>query len=109
VKVSKEQLPENAIFDWLGAGGPQDKNQELQNKTNGLLLAQKIDQINLSTGKPGHLNNNNAIDSILRQSGWTDLDTITNHDVAQQAPSASQIGPGPQVAAIQNLTNPQPV
>ncbi len=112
VKVNKKQLPENAVFDWLGAGGPQDRNQELQNKTNSLLLAQKIDQINLSTGKPPRINYNNAIDSILRAGGWTDVDTITNHAAAQQPPAGPdpgmQPGAGPATAAIQNLSLPQP-
>lgn len=107
VKVTKDQLPENVVFDWLGAGGPQDKNQELQNKTNALLLAQKIDQINLSTGKPGRIDYNNAVDAILREGGWTDIDSITNHATAAQPPGAA-LGPGTAVAAIQNLTQQLP-
>lgn len=109
VEVDKEHLPENVAFDWLGAGGPQDESQRMQNRVNALLLAAKLDQINLSTQKPGRINVNNAIDQVLREGGWSDLDAITNHDaVASGGAGAGALGPGPVVAAVQNLAQQMP-
>jgi hypothetical protein len=106
VEVSKEQLPERAVFEWLGSGGPQDENQKLQQKVNGLLLASKLDAIKLQTGQPPRIDYDKAIDEVLRESGWTDLDAITNRQ--SNSPSAAPAGPAPAVAALQNLALPQP-
>ena len=105
VEVSKEQLPERAVFEWLGSGGPQDENQKLQNKVNGLLLAAKLDAINAQTQKPMRIDYNKAIDQVLREAGWTDLDSITS---GQANLASAQVGPGPAVAALQNLALQQP-
>jgi len=103
VEVAKEQLPEKAVFEWLGSGGPTDENQKMQSRVNGLLLAAKLDAINLQTGQQPRINLNNAIDAVLRESGWIDLDAITNGQAATAAPA-----PGAAVAAIQNLAAQQP-
>lgn len=104
VEIDKSHLPERACFDWLGSGGPGDENQKQQAKVNSLMLAQKLDAINMQTGKPPRLNINGAIDEVLREGGWLDLDAVTNHD----AVSGANAGPGAAVAALQNLTLPQP-
>lgn len=105
VEVDKDHLPDAATFDWRGAGGPGDENQRMQVKINGLLAAIKVDAINMQTGKPPRINISAAVDQILRESHWLDLDTITNHEGAT-GPNA---GPGAAVAALQNLTLPQPL
>jgi hypothetical protein len=105
VEVSQEQLPPRAVFEWLGAGGPGDENQKLQMKVNGLLLAAKLDAINAQTQKPMRIDYNKAIDQVLRESGWLDLDTITNQQTSLAGAAA---GPGPAVAALQNLALQQP-
>ena len=107
LEVSRDQLPEEVAFDWLGSGGPQDENQKMQNMVNGLLLAGKMDQLNVQMGKPPRIDYDKAIDQVLRQTGWTDLDAITNR-TSDSATLTQQAGPGPAVAAIQNLTAQQP-
>lgn len=104
VEIDKSHLPDCATFDWLGSGGPGDENQKQQAKVNSLLLASKLDAINMQTGKPPRININGAIDEVLREGGWLDLDAVTNHD----AVSGANAGPGAAVAALQNLTMPQP-
>ncbi len=104
VEIDKAHLPDCATFDWLGAGGPNDQNQKMQAKVNGLLLATKLDAVNMQTGKPPKINVDGAIDEVLRESGWLDLDAITNHKPVSDATAA----PGTAVAALQNLTLPQP-
>jgi hypothetical protein len=104
VKIDKSHLPDAAMFDWLGAGGPQDESQKMQQRVNALLLAAKLDQFNVSTGQPPRININNAIDAVLRDGGWIDLDAIVNTETSlTQSP-----GPGPAVAAVQNLIAQQP-
>jgi hypothetical protein len=105
VNIKRKHLPDAVSFDYLGAGGPGDENQKMQNKVNGLLLATKLDAINMQTGKPPRININDAIDGILRDSGWTDLDSITNGK-AQLA--SADAAPGTAVAAIQNLQQQLP-
>lgn len=105
VEIDKSHLPDAACFDWLGAGGPQDANQRMQNKVNAALLAVKLDQANLAMGKPSHLNMNSLIDEVMREGGWLDLDAVTE---GSSNLAAAQVGPGPAVAAIQNLTQQQP-
>ena len=105
VEIDKEMLPDQASFDWLGAGGPADNNQKLQNRTNAALLAVKLDQANMAMGKPTRLNINNLIDQIMRDGGWIDLDAVTNGEAQL---SAAQVGPGPLTAAIQNFGLEQP-
>jgi hypothetical protein len=74
-------------------------------KVNGLLLAAKLDAINAQTQKPMRIDYNKAIDQVLRESGWLDLDTITNQQTSLAGAAA---GPGPAVAALQNLALQQP-
>jgi hypothetical protein len=105
VQVEKEHLPDTACFEWLGAGGPKDKSQQMQEKVNGLLLASKLDAINAQTQKPMRIDYNKAIDQILRETGWSDLDAIINQ---QSGLAAAQVGPGPAVAALQNLQQQLP-
>lgn len=106
VEIGKEHLPDAAGFEWLGAGGPQDASQKLQVKVNGLLLASKLDAINGQQQKPLRIDYNKAIDQVLRESGWLDLDAITN---PQTATAGGQVGgPGPAVAALQNLSQQLP-
>lgn len=104
VEIDKSHLPDCVTFDWLGSGGPGDENQKQQAKVNSVLLAAKLDAINMQTGKPPHLNINSTIDEVLREGGWTDIDPITNHDPV----AGANAGPGAAVAALQNLTLPQP-
>ena len=99
VEVNKEHLPDNASFEWLGAGGPADAVQKLQLRLNALQLGVKMDQIGVSYGKPPHINIDAAIDSLLRDGGWTDIDAIVSSQPIQ-GPGA---GPGAAVVALQNM------
>jgi hypothetical protein len=102
VEIGQEHLPESAGFEWLGSGGPKDESQKLQDKVNGLLLAAKLDAINAQTQKPMRIDYNKAIDEVLRESGWLDLDAITNAQSATAQPQG-----GTAVAALQTLAQQQ--
>lgn len=103
VEVTKDQLPENSTFEWKGAGGPQDENQKQQALVNSAMLALKVDALNVQLGRPPRIDASNLVDEILRRGGWTDLDSITNHQAAIAGPPQ-----GVGVAALQNLSM-QPV
>lgn len=103
VQIDKSMLPDACMYDWLGAGGPGDESQKMQARVNALLLAAKLDAINMQTGKPPRININNAIDQVLREGGWTDLDAIVNGNAVTAQPA-----PGAAVAAIQNLSQQLP-
>lgn len=110
VKVGKEHLPEQAVFEWIGAGGPDDENALTAKRMGSLQLALKMDQLAVAMGREPTVDVQAAIKEVLREGKWTDIDAITGASgspvPAAPAPGVSGIpgiGPGPAVASIQNL------
>jgi hypothetical protein len=101
VEIDKSKLPERAVFEWFGAGGPAEQAQKQQMRLQSAQLAVKLDQINLATGRPSKVDLNSMIMQILREGGWTDLDAITT----LEAGTAPAPGLTPAVAATQALTS----
>lgn len=102
VEVPKDMLPERAIFEWFGAGGPSEEAQKKQMKLEALMMAFKIDQVDLPMGGKPVLNKGAAIEQILREAGWTDVDFLTVDTAPAQAPESPAIAQ----AAIQQLMAP---
>src|SRR4029077_19032730 len=93
VRITKDMLPERAEFEWFGANGPQEKQQKIAQKGAALQMAVKMDaELNMKMQRPPRINVNAAIDAILRDGGWVDIDEITN-DTGQ--PGASSAPPAP--------------
>ena len=105
VKVTKEQLPERANFEWLGGGGPADEQVRMQKKLQALATAVQMDQLAAQRGEQPNLNIAAAQAEVLREAGWTDLDAILN---LHQSVGGIQTPPGQAIAALQQL-NPQAV
>lgn len=103
VEIDKSHLPDCSSFEWLGAGGPGDDNQKMQARINSLLLALKIDQVKVSMGGKPSLDLDGAQREVLREGQWLDIDAI----MASSTGNSTAI-PGAAVAALQNLTLPQP-
>lgn len=101
VEVNKDMLPERANFEWFGAGGPAEQVQKVQSRLQSLQLGLKIDQIAVSQGREATIDVPDAIRSILREGGWTDLDAIAPAKPVQVAPV--QAGAGPAAAALSGL------
>lgn len=78
VEVNRDQLPELTTFEWYGSGGPAEEQQKRQQRVQALALGMQIDQAGMAAGLPPRINKDGAIDQILREGGWTDLDAITN-------------------------------
>ncbi len=105
VKIDKEALPERSIFEWFGSGGPAEEQQKQQMKLGSLQLALKMDQLGAAYGKKPKVDLDSGIMTVLRDGGWSDVDSITTMDTPQQVPApAGPVGPTPTVAAIQNLS-----
>lgn len=102
VEVSKAQLPEKAIFEWFGAGGPSEEAQKRAMKMQAATMAMQLDQVNVQLGGPQKLDIGQLINAVLREGGWTDLDTVTRTDTATaQAPQEPALA----MAAMQQLTD----
>ena len=100
VSITKDHLPEKAAFEWFGAGGPAEEAQKRQAKVQSLQLAAQIDQLNVQMGGTPRINFAAAVDQLLRDGGWTDLDVITNQATgAAPAPT----NPGAVSVALQSL------
>lgn len=101
VEVARDHLPERATFEWFGSGGPAEESQKRQMRLQGLQFALSMDQLGAAMGKQPRINLDSGIDQVLRESGWTDLDAITDNRAPQQnVPSA---GAGPVINAIPAL------
>ena len=104
VEVSKEQLPDRATFEWFGSGGPSEEVQKRQQRLSSLQLALQMDQLGAAMGKPPKIDLDSAISQVLREGGWSDVDAIVSAGAPPQVPA---LGPGPAVAALQQLMPPE--
>jgi hypothetical protein len=77
VEVSKAQLPELVHFQWFGSSGPAEQQQAMERRVQSLLLAAQIDEARIARGESPRLDMVAAIDTILREGGWSDVDVLT--------------------------------
>jgi hypothetical protein len=101
VEVSKAHLPEKAIFEWFGSGGPAEEMQKKQAKLQSLTTALQMDQINVQMGGKPKVDVGQAIQATLREGGWSDLDTIIRADTAT---ATDPENPALAMAALQQMT-----
>lgn len=78
VEVTKEDLPENVTWAWLGASGPAEEQAKQQQKFASMQTAIQIDQLGIAQGEPPIIDRAAAIREILREGNWTDVDAIAN-------------------------------
>lgn len=98
VQVTKDQLPARANFEWFGAGGPAEEVQKRQMRIQSFTMAYQIDQAAIQLGKKPRIDPDKAIDQILREGGWTDVDAVT------MTPNAPQALPAPAQTPLALLT-----
>jgi hypothetical protein len=103
VSIDRESLPERASFEWFGSGGPAEEQAKSARKLNSLQLSLKADQLNVSMGGKPTVDVPAAIKEILREGGWTDIDSIVLMETAVAQPGAAG-GPLPTQAALRSLT-----
>jgi hypothetical protein len=112
VEFSREGLPENAIFEWFGAGGPAEAAQRQQAKLQSLALALQMDQVGASLGQQPDIDLAAAKREVLREGGWQDVDIIIRaagasggNQAAPGAPGVAGNGAGAATLALQNLVS----
>lgn len=76
VEVSKEDLPERAVFEWFGSGGPVEEQQKKQMRLAAANFAMQLDAANVQLGGEQQLDIPSLIQQVLREGGWTDTDTL---------------------------------
>lgn len=103
VDMRKEFLPDLCVFDAHGAGGPQEEMVKMQRRVQSLQMAIQMDQLGLQVGKPPKVDIDAAIESVLRDGGWTDIDVITIGNQPAQRPAGQ---PGLADYLEQNGTSP---
>jgi hypothetical protein len=75
--VTKDQLPELSTFEWFGSGGPAEEQQKKQLRVQSLALALQLDQAGAQMGIAPKIDKDKAVEQVLREGGWTDIDAIT--------------------------------
>ena len=96
VELDKSMLPEAASFEWLGSGGPQEKQQQAQAKIGAAMQALNVDLMRVKMGMQPRLDTEKLIDSILREGGWTNIEELVNEAQSRGsgAPGGPQTAPG---------------
>jgi len=104
VEIGKDQLPENAVFEWFGSGGPAEEAQKSARRMQSLASAVQMDVMGAQLGKPPRVNLDGAIDQTLREGGWTDIDAVVNQTPPAGPQAALPPSPAQGVLQLEDLT-----
>jgi len=95
VTVRKDLLPEEVQFDVFGAGGPAEERIKWEKRMASLQQAVQLDTLRMQQqaqlGQPpeSKINLESAIEQVLLEGGWNDLDAITRSPAATQGVAGS--------------------
>ena len=116
VDITKSMLPEEVSFDAYGAGGPAEEQQKKAMRFAALNQAVQLDtlkmqqQAQLGQAPVPRLDLDAAIDQILTEGGWTDIDAITRSETVNSQPQVQGgmagnpgVNPGNVSTALQAL------
>lgn len=110
IALEKQTLPERVVFEAHGSGGPAEQQQKIQSRIASLQMALQMDQLNVQMGGQPKVDLGAAIEQVLREGGWTDVNAIARIEAMaegnQGAPAVSGVPepvPGAAVAALQGL------
>lgn len=116
VEIEQQALSENVAFEVFGSGGPSEQQIRMERKLASVQQALQVDQLNIQLGEQPHLDLKAIQDQILREGGWTDVESITRTErastgvpeVATGGPDLAgdrqQGGAGAAIAALQDLS-----
>lgn len=93
VDIGKEHLPDQALFEWFGSGGPQEEVQKSTRRMQALGMAMQMDQLGAQFGRQPRINLDGAQAQVLREGGWTDVDAVLTQAPPAQALPSPQPGP----------------
>lgn len=100
VEVSKDHLPEQANFEWFGAGGPAEERQKKKDRMEAANLGVQLDNVNVQLGGKRTIKMPALIEQIFREGGWTDTDQFIDAGTSTAIPT----DPGAATLAVQNLS-----
>ena len=101
VEVTKNHLPDRAVFEWYGSGGPAEEQQKMQSRLQSLQLALSMDQLAVAYGGKPTVDIASAVREVLREGKWTDIDSIVKMEPAIAPPA--DVGVAGLIPALQNL------
>lgn len=87
-KVNKESLPDDVVFEVFGSGGPSEEMQKDQKRLSSMQMALSLDQIKAQYSQLGYQSSIDieaAIEQVLSQGGWNDIDVILGNNAAPGA------------------------
>ena len=76
-------LPDRVVFEAHGSGGPNEEQDRANSRIQSLQFAVSLDQIKAQyaqLGIPSTINIEAAIEQVLREGKWTDVDAILTTD-----------------------------
>lgn len=93
-EVDKDQLPDLVQFEVHGSGGPQEEQQKRAERLSALREAIQIDMLRIQMGEEAKIDTVAAIEQILGQGGWTDVDVILRSEGVTSTATAQPGVPG---------------
>jgi hypothetical protein len=103
VTLSKKHLPKKTVFDVHGSGGPAEEQAKTQQRLQALQFSLSLDQLKTQADQAGlttTVDLRAAIEQVLREGGWTDVDSILTQEQPQGPVTPGPVAPG---AALQGL------
>lgn len=102
VEITKDSLPDKAMFEAFGSGGPSEQAQKRQDRLNALQLAMQIDQLKVQFQLGEPMNYEEIQKQLLQDGGWIDVDPFFTEGTDggnQGAPTVPPTGGGDTGAA----------
>jgi len=106
VNIEKASLPERVVFEAHGAGGPAEQSEKNRIRATSLQFALSIDQARQQAGLTPHVNTEAAIDQILREGGWIDIDELTNPTPDPSGGGVDQLAAASQLQRTSGVSSP---
>lgn len=92
VNVKRSILPERAVFEAHGSGGPAEERQKRADRMAALQMALQIDQLAVARGEQPSVNVPALIEQLLREGGWQDVDAFLSDAIGAGAGGAAGMG-----------------
>jgi hypothetical protein len=106
VDIDKRHLPDDVTFEVHGSGGPQEEQEKAARRLQSLQMALQMDQLGVQLGREPTIDTSAAIEQVLREGGWTDIDVITRGDSVP--PGNANGSPLGQTGAIPGVSSAAP-
>ncbi len=109
VEIDRSKLPDKAMFEAFGSGGPAEQAQKRQDRLQALQLAMQVDQLKVQFGLGEPMNYEEIQRQILLDGGWIDVDpwftegAVGGNQGTSTIPATGGGDPGAAAALLQSL------